>query len=57
MAGYFGVAESFGDTPQDIDFARRQLDGIERLMACKARSSLNSVIKPAPASFPAAAAV
>src|ERR1700686_3126113 len=24
MAGDFGVAESLGDTPQDIDFARRQ---------------------------------
>src|SRR5450432_3277045 len=30
MAGDLGVAESLGDTPQDIDFARRQFYRIER---------------------------
>src|SRR6266481_5536335 len=30
MAGDLGVAEAFGDAPEDVDLARSQLGGVER---------------------------
>ena len=42
MAGDLGVAETLGDAPEDVDFARRQLGGVER----GARRRLRRVLGP-----------
>ena len=43
MAGDLGVAEAFGDAPEDVDLARRQFGGVER----GARRRLGRVLGPA----------
>src|SRR5207249_6071788 len=42
MAGDLGVTETLGDAPEDVDFARRQLGGVER----GARRRLRRVLGP-----------
>src|SRR3954470_22791395 len=43
MAGDLGIAETLGDAPEDVDFARRQFGGVEG----RARRRLGSVLGPA----------